>query len=248
MLSSAHAPEMHAVVTELISRIVSMAAPAPGAGVNDGPGAPTSPTSNRFARELAARESVATLVGFVVQDFRPAAACEGDDLTVDDLPEYGPALPNMQSATSSVVSSIAVLVELIRKNNSDYFEPYLFHTLRNRLIQVQQQSAGQTEDNRQALEDAMREMVDRMGVVHLGPVLDVVCEHMDKIQSFLTKPRSSVRAACTMSLFSLINEADWPCVYNCWRNTAADDGAIPDLRALCGATALLEHGASESAG
>jgi serine/threonine-protein phosphatase 6 regulatory subunit 3 len=215
MLSAAYTPDMHVVVTELISRVVSMAAPAPGGGgVADGPGAPIGPSSNRFARQLAARESVAQLVGYIVQDFRPASACEGKDLSVNDLPEYGPDLPNMQSATSSVVHAIAVLVELIRKNNSDYFEPYLFHTLRNRLIQVQQQQAGQTEDNRQALEDAMREMVDKMGVVHLGPVLGVVCEHMDKIQSFLAKPRSSVSEECVHCYQFLTSHIDWLCVHD----------------------------------
>jgi serine/threonine-protein phosphatase 6 regulatory subunit 3 len=202
MLSARHSPDMHAVVAELISRIISMAAPSPGSGVADGPGAQIGPSSNRFARQLAARGSVQEMVGYILQDFpdvqqfgvsnaesTPSISDESlSSIDVNRAPEY----PNVQSATSSVVHSIAVIVELIRKNNSDYFEPYLFHTIRNRLIQVQQQQPAQTEDGRKALEDAMQEMVDRMGVVHLGPLLDVMCENMEKLQGFLHKPRSLV--------------------------------------------------------
>ena len=52
-------------------------------------------------------------------------------------------LPDRQSCASSVTHAISIIIELIRKNNSDYFEPYLFHTLRNRLIHVQQQQVQQ---------------------------------------------------------------------------------------------------------
>lgn len=207
MLSAKHTPDMHAVVTELISRIISMAAPSPGSGVAEGPGAQIGPSSNRFARQLAARATVEELVGYVLQDFpaesesganqSESAEAEPSEDGSSSVHEVRPEHPTTRSATSSVVHSIAVIVELIRKNNSDYFEPYLFHTIRNRLIQVQQQQPGQTEDGRKALEDAMQEMVDRMGVVHLGPLLDVMCENMEKLQGFLHKPRSLV---CILSL------------------------------------------------
>ncbi|THV04000.1 SAPS-domain-containing protein [Dendrothele bispora CBS 962.96] len=107
----------------------------------------------------------------------------------------GDIQPTFESAASSVVQSIGVVTELIRKNNSDYFEPYLFHTLRNRLIQVQQhqhQQGGSAEEGREALERAMKEMVDRMGVVHLGPLLSTVCERMNELVECLEKPRTLV--------------------------------------------------------
>jgi serine/threonine-protein phosphatase 6 regulatory subunit 3 len=172
---------MHAVVAELVARIISMAAPSPG-GDTGGPGAPPAPTpSNRFARELATRESVSALVACVLRPFDAAAARDAAERA---------------RAASSVTHAIAVLVELIRKNNSDYFEPYLFHTLRNRLIHVQQQLAADPAavgtDPRVALEAALAEMVEGMGVVHLGPLLEVVCERMDEFQALLRKPRSLV--------------------------------------------------------
>ncbi|KAI6005448.1 SIT4 phosphatase-associated protein-domain-containing protein [Pisolithus albus] len=151
LLSPAHSSDVHAVVSELIKGIISMAAPSPGAGLTDG--LQNLPASNLFARELARRE-------------------------------------NIHSATSSVVHSISIIIELIRKNNSDFFEPYLFHTLRNRLMQVQQQLHG-ADNSREILESAMREMVDRMGVVHLGPLLDVMSERLPDFQRYLRQPRSS---------------------------------------------------------
>lgn len=192
LLSAHHRPDMHAVVAELVSRIVSMAAPSPGgAGLGD-TGQPAGPASNRFARELARRENVDALVSYILLDFAPAGSPRSPGTLL--LPDAEGELPSLQSATSSAVHAIAAVVELIRKNNSDYFEPYLFHTLRNRLIHVQQQHAGGPEDvGRAALERAMQEMVEKMGVVHLGPVLEVVCERVQEFQAYLAKPRSSVR-------------------------------------------------------
>ncbi|KAH9931705.1 SAPS-domain-containing protein [Epithele typhae] len=176
LLSPAHSPDMHTVVAELIKGIISMAAHSPAAGMSDGLSHP--PASNVFARELAHRNSVSKLVSFILYEFKSdPATSEGSAVT-------------QESAASSVVQSICIIIELIRQNNSDYFEPYLFHTLRTRLIQVQQQIQMNPDGARENLETAMKEMVNRMGVVHLGPVLDLMCEHLSKLQKFLKEPRS----------------------------------------------------------
>lgn len=182
LLSPAHSSDMHTVVAELIKGIISMAAPSPAAGISDGLN--HLPASNVFARELAHRDSVSKLISFILYEFGPHAGSGPNAHTSTVTPE---------SATSSVVQSICIIIELIRQNNSDYFEPYLFHTLRTRLIQVQQQVQMNPEGARESLESAMKEMVNRMGVVHLGPVLDLMCEHLDKLQRFLEVPRSLVR-------------------------------------------------------
>ena len=182
LLSPAHSSDMHTVVAELIKGIISMAAPSPNAGISDGINHP--PASNIFARELARRESVSKLASFIMFEFGPHMTGDIDSMPNSVTPE---------SATSSVVQSICIIIELIRQNNSDYFEPYLFHTLRTRLIQIQQQAQLNPEGARESLETAMKEMVNRMGVVHLGPVLDLMCEHLDKLQRFLKEPRSLVR-------------------------------------------------------
>lgn len=191
LLSPAHSSDVHAVVSELIKGIISMAAPSPGAGLTDG--LQNLPASNLFARELARRESVDTLVGYILYEFKEQPSTEryaDDGQHSDHSNTLGHDLPDIHSATSSVVHSISIIIELIRKNNSDFFEPYLFHTLRNRLMQVQQQLHG-TDNGREILENAMREMVDRMGVVHLGPLLDVMSERLPDFQRYLRQPRSS---------------------------------------------------------
>ncbi|OSD08435.1 SAPS-domain-containing protein [Trametes coccinea BRFM310] len=190
LLSPAHSSDMHTVVAELIKGIISMAAPSPAAGVSDGLN--HLPASNIFARELAHRDNVTKLVTYILCDFGPGSDSEGKaDEPKEDSALDSPARPlSPESAASSVVQSICIIIELIRQNNSDYFEPYLFHTLRNRLIQVQQQLQMNSEGGRETLEAAMKEMVNRMGVVHLGPVLELMCDKLDKLQQFLKQPRS----------------------------------------------------------
>lgn len=188
LLSPMHPPDVHQVSSELIKGIISLATPSPGVDLQNGP------ASNRFARELAHKDSILKLTGYILQDFGPNrnVVPENDD-------ESAQVYPTFESATSSVVHSMGVLIELIRKNNSDYFEPYLFHTVRNRLMQAQSQiSPGQ--DPREYLESSMAELVDRMGVVHLGPILEIMSEHLDTLTGFLKNPRSSVSIFSRVSL------------------------------------------------
>ena len=180
LLSPARSSDMHTVVAELIKGIISMAAPSPAAGVSDGLSHP--PASNIFARELAHRDNVSKLVSYILYEFGPQGP---------DKDKGAERSITQESASSSVVQSICIIIELIRQNNSDYFEPYLFHTLRNRLIQVQQTLPP--DGAREALETAMKEMVNRMGVVHLGPVLELMIDHLDTLQRFLKEPRYVVR-------------------------------------------------------
>lgn len=195
LLSPEHNSDVHTVVAELIKGIISMATPSPGAGLTEG--LQNGPASNRFARELAHRDSVTKLATYMLNDFGPGRVDSPEpeqpkhiDAENESTSPLEEELPNTESYTSSVIQSISVIIELIRKNNSDYFEPYLFHTLRNRLIQVQQQP--HSDDGRETLERAMKEMVDRMGVVHLGPVLEIMCDRLDTFQKFLLTPRCLV--------------------------------------------------------
>ncbi len=182
---------MHLVVAELIKGIISMAAPSPGAGLSEE--LTHGPASNRFARELANKDSVNKLVSYILTNMpAPPEQAQSEDIHSIGILSNPSTLPDAESTMSSVVNSICIIIELIRQNNSDYFEPYLFHTLRNRLIQVQQQLQMHTQDGREALERAMTEMVNRMGVVHLGPVLIIMCENLDHLQQYLQKPRSLV--------------------------------------------------------
>ncbi|KAF9447599.1 SIT4 phosphatase-associated protein [Macrolepiota fuliginosa MF-IS2] len=211
MLSPEHSSDTHNAVSDLIKGIISMATPTPASGLMD-----PAPASNLFARELASREMVEKLVSYIVHDFS-APKTTSATATSPTIPATSPPtnntasspethpsdpdsdseqdhLPSLDSSISSVTNSISIIIELIRKNNSDYFEPYLFHTLRNRLIHFQQhltEEAGKNpEETREMLEQAMKELVNRMGVVHLGAVLDGVGAKMDELKRFLRSPRS----------------------------------------------------------
>ncbi|KAH7107640.1 SAPS-domain-containing protein [Auriculariales sp. MPI-PUGE-AT-0066] len=200
MLSPFTHPDVHAVVSELLKGIIALGAPSPGSSALS-ESMQHGTASNLFVRELASVENVSLLVGFLLDPLpdpdrrldilsrmhRPADSTSSIDSigTTSGLP-----LPNSQSHTSSLVHSLSILIELIRKNNSDYFEPFLFHTLRNRLIQVQQHWALQSDNSRDALEIAMTEMTDRLGVVHLGPLLSIVVNRLEEFQVLLRRPRS----------------------------------------------------------
>ena len=246
LLSPAHSSDMHTVVSELIKGIISMAAPSPGAGLTEG--LQNGPASNRFARELAHRDSISALTGYILYDFEAGQPLikpsEGD--SVDNIAPPPPELPNGHSAMSSVIHSISVIIELIRKNNSDYFEPYLFHTLRNRLIQVQQQLQG-ADNARETLEAAMKEMVDRMGVVNLGPLLDIMCERLSDFERFLLQPRSLVRpSSCcpTMTGSRLAPVARTRANY-CGSHSASYIRAVSNLRIIRGTSSLFEYVSAE---
>lgn len=193
-LSPKYPSDMHAVVSEAIKGIIAIAAPSPGSGVSES--ASHAPPSNIFARELALRNSLSQLTDYILTQYDP-------DLLVPEGTEgfESETLPNHGSSTSAVIHSIGIIIELIRQNNSDYFEPYLFHTLRNRLIQYQQQiHTYSNKEGRELLEKAMQEMVDRMGVVHLGPLLDLMCDRLEEFQRYLVQPRSLVNTFYVCSL------------------------------------------------
>jgi serine/threonine-protein phosphatase 6 regulatory subunit 3 len=194
LLSPNYSPSIHTIVSDLLKTIISLATPSPGAGITEG--LHNGPASNLLVRELASKKRAETLVGYMLSEFSHEA-CKTPTASnqKENDPEHDDCslpCPTYDSSISSIVQSMGLLVELIRKNNSDYFEPYLFHTLRNRLIQVQQHSHLTGDDVREALEGVMKDMVDRMGVVHLGPMLQILADRLGEFQRYLRVPRSSV--------------------------------------------------------
>lgn len=188
LMSPAHPPDIHVIVSELLKGIISMSIPLPGSGISD---IQSVAFSNQLPRQLCDRETSMKLAGYILDDFQPPRSASGSVEGTTDAPSSPiETLPNVKSCSSSITHSIDILTELIRKNNSDYFEPYLFHTLRNRLIQVQQQLQSSPDDNRQSLEEAMDEMTARMGVVPLGNILEALVDQLHVLQKYLNKPRT----------------------------------------------------------
>lgn len=115
-----------------------------------------------------------------------------------------------ERSTSSLIHVASVIIELMRKNNSDFFEPYLFHTIRQRLIEIQQQYLAQfdrpgmdteqrAEYDRVVLERSMEDMTNEMGIVHFGPLLVALSLRLPDFQALLAHPRSLVRVLTTRS-------------------------------------------------
>ncbi|KAF8304993.1 SAPS-domain-containing protein [Clavulina sp. PMI_390] len=106
-----------------------------------------------------------------------------------------------ERSTSSLISVCTVVIELMRKNNSDFFEPYLFHAIRTRLIAIQQQylptldygtmdTEERAEHDRVILEQAMNDMTNHMGIVNFGPLLAALSSRLQELQSLVATPRS----------------------------------------------------------
>lgn len=119
-----------------------------------------------------------------------------------------------ERSTSSLIHVASVIIELMRKNNSDFFEPYLFHTIRHRLIAIQQQYLPQldrpemdaeqrAEDDRMILERAMSDMTEQMGIVNFGPLLHALSARLPEFQALLEHPRSLVRVLSYQLCFVL---------------------------------------------
>jgi len=175
------------------------------------------------------RDSTSTLRPTNLSAFPPVKAPE-----VEVTPE---------TCTSSLVTCIGIFIELIRKNNSDYFEQHLFHTLRTHLLARQQEIAerrstrkrsgagrdvstdssatigpsgageadeedadnqepemSEEDEEMEGMEEAMAELADRLGIVHLGPMLRVLGERLNDFQELLMHPRSDVSTSFEVSV------------------------------------------------
>ncbi|KAF8759787.1 SAPS protein [Rhizoctonia solani] len=177
------------------------------------------PVTNRFVRELASTNIVEIMVGFMldeapfghpVEEVLQAAEQRQRDapkevtLTVPSGLAGPPGIGPRPTVPTPTPPSESTSSQLIRKNNSDYFEPYLFHTLRNRLMQIQQQHLDemhelgldmddervQEERERERLERGMADMVDHLGIVHLGRFLRILAKRLPDFQELLRRPRS----------------------------------------------------------
>ncbi|GAA6016562.1 hypothetical protein JCM10207_002842 [Rhodosporidiobolus poonsookiae] len=138
-------------------------------------------------------------------DGTPTPASPVDAAVADALPsKEDEVLRRRDLRTSSLIASIAVLVELIRKNNSDFVEQQM-------LAWARRKEAAHTE--RQMLEEEGLEATPLPGrdsfdgaeddrgpsVVDLGGMLSLVAERIGGFQRLIKKPRSSTAPVPTVS-------------------------------------------------
>jgi SIT4-associating protein SAP185/190 len=212
LLSPQQPPHIHVLATELLKNIITLCAPPPfnlGGNMQEqqsAQGATSGTRDNRMVRELVNEASIRQLVGYMLDPLELSDA-NWPGLNADGIPHPADPfvvhpLPSSASAASSLCHISTIFVELIRRNNSDFAEPHLFHTLRNRLMNMRMEQGaplGHMEEgdaeaqDRERMEDAVKGMSESMGIVHLRSLLDILCERFDRLNTLLKEPRTQVR-------------------------------------------------------
>ena len=130
-----------------------------------------------------------------------ATASEAGSPTVVD--EQADDARQRELRTSSLISSLAVLTELIRKNNSDFVEQQMLTWARRRQAAEAERELLEA-DGAEVVRDPRDdgdERVDDKGpsVVDLGTMLSLVARRIGEFQQLVQKPRSSVRPSLSLS-------------------------------------------------
>lgn len=147
-------------------------------------------SSNRLSRDLVSPFNAVLLISNLFQDDPSASLASPSSLAVMD---------RVERSVSSFLTTASTIMELIRKNNSDYFEQYLFLRAREHLITVQEglqqqerESSSEAEDFRPALEAAMDEIMSKCGLVNLSILIAAICDRLQVLQDRLQTPKSNV--------------------------------------------------------
>jgi SIT4-associating protein SAP185/190 len=198
-LSPNYPPTSHVIAADLLKITISICAlqtqpfnPAGGNAQEQAGGGQSK--DNRLVRDMVSETSIATMLGFMLDDIKLTDSdVKASDQVSDSFVVH--PLPSVSSASSSLTQICTILVELIRRNNSDFSEPHLFHTLRNQLMSVksQQISSGAVHaDDRVAMEVVMAEISPKLGIVHLGSLITQITARFSELFHFLIEPRSQV--------------------------------------------------------
>lgn len=191
----------------------------PSAGLQGGPSGPSQDDSafewrdTTLARHIADEKSVRTLLDWSLAEVDGNTDGSASEIPApDDDAEHATPKANVERfeperepsdeaepltapelRTSSLLSSLAVLIDLIRKNNSDFVEQQMLSWARRRQI---------AEEERQILEAEGAEAIggewqldaDERGpsVVDLGAMLSAVAHRLPDFQRLLRQPRTSV--------------------------------------------------------
>ncbi|ORX38413.1 SIT4 phosphatase-associated protein-domain-containing protein [Kockovaella imperatae] len=215
LLGPEHPPSLHIVAADILTSIITLCTPPafnPAGGnapeqppTADGQQAQTPKArDNRLIRELVSEPNVSTMVGFMLDSVQLSDA-DWKGLEDSKSPPH-PAdpfivhpLPSLASSTSSVSAICAIVVELIRRNNSDFSESHLFHTLRNRLMWIRMKTpeiAEAEEDLARAeMEKELAQCVAKHGIVHLGHILSTFSKRFGELHRLLMSPRTQARLA-----------------------------------------------------
>ena len=211
-LSPNYPPTSHVIAADLLKITISICAlqtqpfnPAGGNAQEQAGGGQSK--DNRLVRDMVSESSIATMLGFMLDDIK---LTDSDWKASDEASASFVVhpLPSVSSASSSLTQICTILVELIRRNNSDFSEPHLFHTLRNQLMSVKSQqisSGAEQVDDRATMEVAMAEISPKLGIVHLGSLITQITARFSQLFHFLIEPRSQVSLFAHHMIASLIS-------------------------------------------
>ncbi|GMK57546.1 hypothetical protein CspeluHIS016_0403800 [Cutaneotrichosporon spelunceum] len=215
LLSPNHPPSTHQIVADLLKGIISVSAPnssfnPQGGNAMEQQGGLQGAIArdNRLVRELTNKESIEMLVRYLTDTVETAdrgwKGLETSDGSINPSdPFVIHPLPSVVSTVSSLSYVCNVIVEVIRRNNSDLAEPFLFNTLRNRLMTIQSEQmqeevapdevpdeSAQEDASRARMEEVMPELSDKLAIVHLGNLVAALTDRFGDLQKLLGTPRS----------------------------------------------------------
>ncbi|GAA5947303.1 hypothetical protein JCM3765_001616 [Sporobolomyces pararoseus] len=155
-----------------------------------------------LARQLADEKTVKMLLDWMLAEVQENNPKKEDE--EEDEEESGQSAPKFDETefarrqelrTSSLVTSVAVLVDLIRKNNSDFVEQQMLAWARRKEAEALEKEMLEADGARQlplpGTQDNDGGVEDRgPSVVDLGAMLTVVAERIGGLQALIRKPRS----------------------------------------------------------
>lgn len=205
----------HVAAEELLRGVIELCSAAPASGLSSVGGPPGGGgqmqdgpewRENSLARQLADERAVKMMVTWMLAGLDNLST--SDELPVsppadDPAPRVGvrrlPPLPGPDIddlRTSSLIQSISVLVDLIRKNNSDFVEQQMLAWAHAKELKDNERElleADSAEVIGQPTTDAELSDSDRgPSLVHLGALLATVAQHLGGLQLLVKNPRSFV--------------------------------------------------------
>ncbi|KAK4704808.1 hypothetical protein P7C70_g1404, partial [Phenoliferia sp. Uapishka_3] len=191
----------HVAAEELLRGVIELCSAAPGPGVGqvsqsqqqqDGP----EWRENGLARQLADDRAVKMLVDWMLADVGDA----NNNPAAHDTPSRRESLdPGFlldttrlrDLRTSSLIQSISVLVDLIRKNNSDFVEQQMLTWARRKEQEHADRTRIEAEGSRLVHEISHTSEEDRgPSLVDLGALLSTVAHRLQGFQLLVRSPRS----------------------------------------------------------
>jgi serine/threonine-protein phosphatase 6 regulatory subunit 3 len=200
-LSPQNSIKTHQAVLELIKNIILMSSFTPTPGRKEA----SVLSSNRLSRDLVSPSNAILLISNLFQDKSSLSPITSPTSTSTRVVDSN---STVESSVSSFLTTASTIMELIRKNNSDYFEQYLFLRAREHLIAVQEnlqqqerEVSSEPEDFRPALEAAMDEIMSKCGLVNLSFLIATICDRLQVLQYRLQTPKSNVRFLLCQTLY-----------------------------------------------